>query len=134
MATRSHRNMIKQCNETSYTCTVVGPLFRHYYRTIYNTLLTHTTPKTAINVMTATFNSVHNRTIKLSATYHAALRTKDYYRKYLIHRGFEPSGVLFIQTNAHTYIKILNYMTKAPTCLRALHHLHGVLILRLLKL
>ena len=84
--------------------------------------------------MTATFNNVHNNTPKPTATYHAALRTKDYYRKYLIHRGFEPSEVLFVSTNAHTYIKILNYMTNAPTCFRALHYIQGALILRLLKL
>ena len=123
-----------------YTYSCLDHDFYHYYRTTYNTLLTRTTPKTAINVITATFNSVHDNDTNPTATHHAPIHTNDYYGKYLIHRGFEQSAVLFICNNKYTYIyiyiyiKILNYMTNTPTCFRALHHLQGALILRLLKL
>jgi len=132
MATRSHRVMIKQCNETSYTRTVVWTIISSLLP-IYNTLLTHTTSKTAVNVMTATFNSKHDNTnnhtalpstpkitITENILFTVDLSTKRHY--------------LFAPTNAHICTKILNYMTNAPTCFRALHQLQGALILRLLKL
>jgi len=70
--------MIKQYNETSYTPTGFGPLFHHYYQTLYNTLLTHTTPKTAVNVMTGIFNSKHDNTTNHTATYDVSLHTTDH--------------------------------------------------------
>jgi len=137
MATPSHCNMIKQCNETSYTRTVVWTIISSLLsNSLQHFTHTHKTPKTAANVMTAIFNSKHDTTSNHTATYHVPLHTTDYYGKYLIYRGSEHNGVLFVCTNkcTHTHTYILKYITNAPICFRALLHLQGALILRLLKL
>jgi len=119
MATRSHWN---NATRPLTHVQLFGPLFRHYYQTLYNTLLTHTTPKTAINVMTAIFNSKLDNTSNHTATYHVPLHTTDYCRKYLIYRGSEHNGGVIclyqqMHTQTHTRACIYIYYISLQTLL-----------------